>query len=119
MGKEHRQERGILTDNDGCAVLLGVDAGVQERLGAVGKVLELKYTGRSVPEDRLGLADGLGEQFARLGSAVKPHPAGGDALLVSGGTDLVGTQTSVSSQDHMNRVAALTSAFLSNLSAVT
>lgn len=73
------------TDDDDLAVLLdSVDDGVEGGLGAVGELLELEDTGGTVPEDGLGLSDGLLVELDGLLTAVKSLPAVGDTVLVGG-----------------------------------
>lgn len=74
---------GIATANDDGAALLGsLDGGIEGGLGAVGELVELEDTGGAVPEDGLGLVDGIGVELDRLLAAVETHPAIGDAVLV-------------------------------------
>ena len=75
------------TDDDGRAVLLRLETRVKHRLGATGEVVKLKHTSRAVPEDSLGLEDGLTEELARLLTSVKTHPAVRDTLGVGGLAD--------------------------------
>ena len=76
------------TDDDGGAVLGGLDAVVQKGVGTTGEVGELEDTGGTVPENGLGLGDGIAEELAGLGSTVQTLPVRGDTLLVSGRADL-------------------------------
>lgn len=77
---------GVTTsDDDDLAVLLdSVDDGIEGGLGAAGELLELEDTGGTVPEDGLGLGDGLLVELDGLLAAVKTLPAVGDAVLVGG-----------------------------------
>ena len=77
---------GVTTsDDDDLAVLLdSVDDGVEGGLCAVGELLELEDTGGTVPEDGLGLGDGLLVELDGLLAAVKSLPAVGDTVLVGG-----------------------------------
>lgn len=73
------------TDDDDLAVLLdSVNDGVESGLGAAGELLELKDTGGTVPEDGLGIGNGLLVELDGLLTAVKSLPAVGDTVLVSG-----------------------------------
>ncbi|KAI6777240.1 hypothetical protein HG530_001185 [Fusarium avenaceum] len=73
------------TDDDDLAVLLdSVDNSIESLLGALGELLELEDTGRTVPEDGLGLSDGLLVELDGLVAAVKSLPAVGDTVLVGG-----------------------------------
>src|SRR6478736_5006212 len=72
-------------DGDGSG-LGGLDDGRGYCLGACGEGFELEYADRSVPDDGLGLLDRCSEELARLGTAVEPLPAVGDAGLVGGRT---------------------------------
>lgn len=71
-------------NDDGAAFLGSLDASVEGGLGALGELVELEDTGGAVPEDGLGLVDGLGEELDRLLAAVETHPAVGNAVLVRG-----------------------------------
>lgn len=72
------------TDDDDLAALSSSDGVVKSGLGAVGELLKLKDTGGTVPQNGLGLVDGLLEELDRLLTAVKTLPAVRDTLLVSG-----------------------------------
>lgn len=81
-----RHGRGVTTsDNDGLSALCGGNSAVQDLLGAVGEGLELEDTGWAVPEDGLGLVDGLVDELDGLGSTVKSHPSIRDTRLIGGG----------------------------------
>ena len=73
------------TDDDGLAGGGGLEGGVHGLLGAVGELLHLEDTGRTVPQDGLGLVDGSLVELDGLLAAVETHPAVGDAGLVGGG----------------------------------
>lgn len=70
-------------DDDNLAVLAALDSGVKGGLGAASKLLKLKDTGRAVPQDGLGLTNGLLEQLNGLLTTVKAHPSIRDTILVS------------------------------------
>lgn len=73
------------TDDDNLAVVLDtVDDGVEGGLGTVGELVKLKDTSGAVPEDGLGLGDGLLVEGDTLLAAVETHPAVGDTLSVGG-----------------------------------
>lgn len=48
--------------------------GLSNCAGTGGEVVEFKYTGRAVPQNRLGTFDSLGEEFARFGTGIKTFP---------------------------------------------
>lgn len=73
------------TNDDNLAVLGGVDGSVECSLGAIGELLELEDTSWSVPEDGLGLVDGLLVKLDGLLAAVQSLPAIWDTGLVGGG----------------------------------
>lgn len=73
------------SDNDGGTLLLSFNSGIQERQGSLGKVGEFKDTGGSVPENGLGLENGVTEELVGLFTAVETHPVGLDTFLVGGG----------------------------------
>lgn len=76
------------TDDDNLAVVLDtVNDGIEGGLGAIGELLKLKDTGGAVPEDGLGLGNGLLEELGGLLTAVKTHPAIGDTLSIGGVAD--------------------------------
>lgn len=72
------------TDDDNLAVLCSLDGSVHGRLCAVGELLKLEDTRGTVPENSLGLANGLLEELDGLLTAVETHPSVGDTLLVGG-----------------------------------
>jgi hypothetical protein len=73
------------TDDDDLAVLLdSIDDSVKSGLCAAGELLELKDTGGTVPEDGLGLGDGLLVKLDGLLTTVKSLPTVGDTILVGG-----------------------------------
>jgi hypothetical protein len=99
------------SDDDGRSVLLGLDGSVQEGERPSSKVGEpapitlsrqpilhtayqsrradpLENTSGSVPEDGLGLQDGLPEELVGLFTTVEPLPVGLDTLGVGSGTTL-------------------------------
>lgn len=76
------------TDDDNLAALGSSDGGIERRLGASGKVVKLKDTSGTVPEDGLGVVNSLLVELNGLGAAVKTHPAVGNARLVSGRANL-------------------------------
>jgi len=84
------------TDDDNLALGRGLDSSIEGSLGAAGKVLKLENTGGAVPENRLGLVNGLLVQLDGLLAAVETHPPVGDTLRVGGlagrgvGGELVG-----------------------------
>lgn len=80
------------TNNDSGAVLGGLDTGLEKGVGATSKRRELKDTSRAVPEDGLGLSNGLSKEFSGLGSTVETHPVRGDTRLVSSRAGLVQCQ---------------------------
>lgn len=73
-------------DNDG-AGLGGVDGSVEGLLGGVGEGLQLEDTGGSIPEDSLGLGDGLLVQLDGLGADVQTHEAISDARGIGSSAD--------------------------------
>lgn len=82
----HKKHLGhTTTTNNHCrAVLGGTNTGIQQRSGTLLEGLHLEHTGRAVPEDRLGLGDGLGECLLGFLTGVETHPLVGDAVLVGG-----------------------------------
>lgn len=73
------------TNDDDLAVLLdSVDNSIESLLGALGELLELEDTGGTVPEDGLGVGDGLLVELDGLVAAVKSLPAVRDTVLVGG-----------------------------------
>lgn len=99
---------GITTTNDdNLAVLAALDSSIESGLGSLGELLKLKDTSRAVPQDGLGLGDGLLVQLDGLLAAVETHPAVGDTRLVSGGAsvgilvELVGSDV-VDGQDQLD-----------------
>lgn len=70
-------------DNDG-AVLGGINSSIQSLLGTVGEGFHLEDTRRTVPEDGLGLGNGLLVQLDTLVANIQAHVAVGNALLVGG-----------------------------------
>lgn len=71
-------------DDDNLAVLAALDDGVKSGLGAASELLKLKDTSRAVPQDGLGLINGLLVQLDGLVTTVEAHPSVRDAVLVSG-----------------------------------
>lgn len=69
-------------NNDSSTSLSSLDGGVEKRVGALGELLKLEDTGGAVPEDGLGVGDGLGKDLVGLGSTVEAHPSVGDTVLV-------------------------------------
>jgi hypothetical protein len=84
-----RNGRGVTTsDDDSLSVLCGGNSAVQDRLGSIGEGLELEDTWWAVPEDGLGLVDGLVDELDGLGSGVESHPSVRNAGLIGGGASL-------------------------------
>jgi hypothetical protein len=66
---------GITTSNDNnLAVLSGRDGGIESGLGTGGEGIKLEDSRWAVPEDGLGLVDGVLEKLDTLGSTVETHP---------------------------------------------
>lgn len=76
---------GITTsdDRDGTVGGSGND-GIEGSLGTLGKGIELKDTGGTVPEDGLCASDDLGKDLVGLFTAVESQPAVRDSSLVGG-----------------------------------
>lgn len=93
------------TNNDDGTVLGGLDVSVEQRLGAFGESRELKHASGTerhrtsismrvegsqsvgdspVPQDSLGLEDGLTVELTTLHTGVKTHPAFWNTLGVGG-----------------------------------
>ena len=89
------------TDDDNLARLGSGNSVVQSGLGAACELLEFEDTGGTVPQDGLGLVDGLLEELDRLLAAVETHPAVGDTLLV-GGLASVGILVELVGGDEVN-----------------
>lgn len=74
---------GITTTNDdGGTVVAGLDTGVENGLGTVGKGVKLENTGGTVPQDSLGLANDLLEGLDGLGAGIETLPSVGNTLGV-------------------------------------
>jgi hypothetical protein len=107
------------TDDDDLAVLLdSIDDGVKSGLCATGELLELKDTGGTVPEDGLGLGDGLLVELDGLLTTVKSLPAVGDTILV-GGVASVGVLVKLVGGDVVDREDELDALLLGLLNEVT
>lgn len=76
------------TDDDNGARLGSLDRSIESLLGGVGEGLQLEDTGGPVPEDGLGLGDGLLVGLDGLGADVQTHVAVGDTGGIGGGADL-------------------------------
>lgn len=84
-----RHSRGVTTsDDDGLAILCSGNSAVQDLLGAIGEGLKLEDTGWAVPEDGLGLVDGLVDELDGLLASVESQVSVGDTGLVGGGAGL-------------------------------
>lgn len=76
---------GITTTNDNnLALLSSLNSGVKGGLGAVGELVELEDTSGAVPEDGLGLINGLLVELDRLLAAVETHPAVRNTIGIGG-----------------------------------
>lgn len=78
-------------------LLSGLSDGIQGSLGTLLEGFVLKDTGRSVPENGLGIQDNLGEDLIRLVTAVETQPAVRDTGLVGGIAGLGGGREAVGS----------------------
>lgn len=76
------------TDNDSGAGLDGGNSSIEGGLGARREGLELEDTSRTVPEDSLGLSNGLLVRLLSLGTDVQTQRAVGDTGLVGGSANL-------------------------------
>ncbi|KAH3671830.1 hypothetical protein OGAPHI_000016 [Ogataea philodendri] len=90
------------TNDDGVAGLCALNTGFKHTLGTLGESLKLKHTRRSVPDDGLGLGNGVGVQLGGLLAVVQTLQVVGDSFLQSGVTDL-GIWREVVSSDEINR----------------
>lgn len=75
------------TDDDDGAGLGSLDSGIEGSLGSTGEGLELEDTGGTVPEDGLGLSDGLLVKLDTLRANIQTHVAVGDTGGVGSGTN--------------------------------
>lgn len=75
------------TDDDDGAGLGSLDSGIEGSLGGAGEGLKLEDTGGTVPEDGLGLGDGLLVELDTLGANIQTHVAVGDTGGVGSGTN--------------------------------
>lgn len=106
--------RGVAASNDDRrSRLLGSNAGLETRLGALVKRGELEHAGGAVPENRLGLEDGRLEQLLGLVARVETHPLGRDPGSVRRVADLLRSRQLGSGE------GGRTSALGENLSPVT
>lgn len=93
----------VTTTNDDNLTSLGSGNSVVESgLGAASELLELEDTTGAVPQNGLGLVNGLLEELDRLLTAVETHPAVGDALLV-GSLASVGVLVELVGGDEVSR----------------
>jgi len=76
------QVAGFVQKGLGTYVLSCLNDGIQGSLGSVGKGFKLKDTSGSVPENRLGLQDGLSVDLVGLGAAVESHPTIRDTFRI-------------------------------------
>lgn len=90
------------TNDDNLASLGSGNSVVESGFGAAGELLELEDTTRAVPQDGLGLVNGLLEELDRLLTTVETHPAIGDALLV-GSLASVGVLVELVGGDEVSR----------------
>lgn len=70
------------TDDDDGTLLGGIDNGVESVLGTLGERLQLEDARRTVPEDGLGLSDGLLVQLNTLLTDIQTHVTVGNAFSI-------------------------------------
>lgn len=74
-------------DDHNGAGLSSLNGGVEGVLGGLGEGLELEDARRTVPEDSLGLGDGLLVELDTLGANIQTHEAVGNTRGISGGAN--------------------------------